>query len=30
MSDLKSTARKASTSTVPEGELTPIIKGSHV
>ena len=30
MSETKSKARKASTSTVPAGEATPIIKGSHV
>jgi DNA polymerase-1 len=30
MSDTKSKAKKASTSTVPAGEATPIIKGSHV
>ncbi|CAN1723050.1 DNA polymerase I [Hyphomicrobium sp. 1Nfss2.1] len=30
MSDTKSKAKTASTSTVPDGEATPIIKGSHV
>ena len=30
MSDLKSKAKKADTSTVPDGEATPVIKGSHV
>ncbi|MFA6140652.1 MAG: DNA polymerase I, partial [Hyphomicrobium sp.] len=30
MSDTKSKAKKASTSTVPAGEATPVIKGSHV
>ncbi|MFA5902227.1 MAG: DNA polymerase I, partial [Hyphomicrobium sp.] len=30
MSETKTKAAKASTSTVPEGEATPIIKGSHV
>ena len=30
MSDLKNKAKKASASTVPNGEPTPIIKGSHV
>ena len=30
MSETKSKAKKASTSTVPAGEATPIIKGSHV
>jgi DNA polymerase-1 len=30
MSELKSKATRASTSTVPDGEPTPIIKGSHV
>ena len=30
MSDTKSKAKTASTSTVPDGEATPVIKGSHV
>jgi DNA polymerase-1 len=30
MSETKSKAKKASTSTVPDGEATPVIKGSHV
>jgi DNA polymerase-1 len=30
MSDLNNKAKKADTSTVPDGEATPVIKGSHV
>ena len=30
MSEAKSKAKKATTSTVPAGEPTPIVKGSHV